>query len=769
MTNVTIYSIIELLYLREKYAKRTMMKKKNAFLRSQLNLLKPFISSCSLGAVRRWQDKIGDLMATIYRNYVVSEDVSVSGVNCSMHIPKDELSSGVILYLHGGGYVAGNLAYAKGFASVLASKCGIRTFAVEYRLAPEHPAPTALDDCLEAYGYLLSNGYDPEKIILCGESAGGALCYALAHKLRDKGRTLPAGIITFSPWIDLTLCGESYAKNEKADPSLTKARLKYFADCYTYGAAREGKKLHPITNPNIDEDIAAKSDARISPIFASQEKMPPSMIFVGADEILLDDSVMLHEKLISEGCESTLVIKPDMWHAYVLYCLKENEDDFDKISRFIKNNVPTQKKLRWMSLDNAAKIFPAARRRHWSNVFRLSATLSEPIDRELMQTALDVTVRRFPSIAVRVKTGMFWYYLEQIPKTPDILDEKPYPLSRMPFDDIRKCAFRVLIYNNRVAVEFFHALTDGNGGLIFLKTLVSEYIYQKYNIKVPTGDGVLDRLEEPHSEELEDSFLKYAGKFPASRSDTNAFRIMGKREVDGFKTNTTFVIDVDEILTEAKLRGLTVTAYLTAAFITALSEIQENKVLRVSKRKPIKVLIPVNLRKIFPSKTLRNFVLFANVGIDPKLGDFSFDEICEIVKNQMKLQITDKNMAAAIATNVNDEKNILLKIVPLFLKNIVMKLVFNAVGERKSSFSFSNLGVVNMPDEFSRYVDRLDFVIGNQAAAPYNVASITYKGKVYLNVIRNINEPIFESKLYDVFNKLGIHTVVESNTRERRE
>lgn len=744
------------------------MKKKNAFLRSQLQLLKPFISGCSLQSARKWQDKVGELMTSIHKDYVDSEEIKIGNINCAMQIPHDEVSSGVILYLHGGGYVAGNLSYAKGFASVLASKCGIRVLAVEYRLAPEHPAPAAIHDCLEAYGYLLSNGYDPSQIIICGESAGGGLCYSLCHKLRDKGRTMPAGIIAISPWTDLTLSGDSYGINEKNDPSMTKSRLKYFADCYAYGCVRDGKKIKPKTNPDEESDIEIKRDIKLSPLFADQSKIPPSLIFVGSDEILLDDSVRMHGSLLEAGVESQLVVKQDMWHGYVLYCLKENEDDFDKISKFIRHRIPTQKKLRWMGLDNAAKIFPAARRRHWSNVFRLSATFTEEIDRDLMQTALDVTVRRFPSMAVRVKAGMFWYYLEQIPKAPDILDEKPYPLARMPFDDIRKCAFRVLIYGKRIAVEFFHALTDGNGGLVFIKTLASEYIYQKYGVKVPVGDGILDRLEEPDEAELEDSFLKYAGNHAAPRSDSDAFRIMGKREEDGFKTNTTFILDAASVSKAAKSKGLTVTAYLTSAFIVATSRIQEQRVRRESKYKPIKILIPVNLRKLFPSKTLRNFVMFASPGIDPKLGKFEFDEICEIVKNQMKLQITSKNMAAIIAANVNDEKNAFLKVVPLFLKNIVMKLIFNAVGEKKTCYTLSNLGVVNPPEEFQRYVERLDFVIGNQASAPYNVGALAYKGKIYLNVIRNISEPVLEAEFSKIFRELDIAHVVESNTRERR-
>ena len=199
----------------------------------------------------------------------------------------------------------------------------------------------------------------------------------------------------------------------------------------------------------------------------------------------------------------------------------------------IEPHAPTGAGLRWMKLDNAAKIYPAARRRRWNNMFRLSATMTEAVDRDALRAALDVTVLRFPSIAARLRKGAFWYYLEELRHAPEIEDDGAYPLMYMPFERIRKCALRVLVYGNRIAVEFYHALTDGNGGLVFLKTLVSEYLFQKYGTRVPFGNGVLDRLEQPRAEEFEDSFIKNAGPVPASRADTDSFRIKGKREVDG--------------------------------------------------------------------------------------------------------------------------------------------------------------------------------------------------------------------------------------------
>jgi hypothetical protein len=131
----------------------------------------------------------------------------------------------------------------------------------------------------------------------------------------------------------------------------------------------------------------------------------------------------------------------------------------------------------------------------------------------------------------------------------------------------------------------------------------------------------------------------------------------------------------------------------------------------------------------------------------------------------MQLSITKKNMAAMIATNVKDEKPLAIRIAPLFLKNIIMKMIFDAVGERKSCFSFSNLGVCKTPDEFSRYVERIEFIIGVQASAPYNISAISYGGKLNLSVIRNIDKPLLEYELARIFGELGLSPTLESNVR----
>lgn len=712
--------------------------------RSQLNFFKPLAENCSLELTRKGQDKLGELMTAMHRRETFSREHDFRNFQGAWIMPKDERRTGVILYLHGGGYTCGSLEYAKGFASTLATECGVRVFCAAYRLAPEHPYPAALEDALESYEYLLKKGYPARQILLCGESAGGGLIYALCLKLKELGRPLPCGLVGISPWTDLTSSGASFETNRDVDPSMTRELLTFYAGCYTQ----------------------TPEEPLCSPLFGDLHGLPPSLLFVGGDEVMLDDTRMLHEKLLKSGCRSKMHIAPERWHAYVLYCLTENmEEDFQSINHFLDKVLSPARSLRWMRLDNAAKIYPAAKRRNWNNFFRLSATLTEPVDVAVLRSALDVTVRRFPSMAVRLRRGVFWYYLEQIPQAPAIQSEKSCPLAHVPFDQVRRCALRVLVYHDRIAVEFFHAITDGTGGTIFLKTLLAEYLCQKYGITIPAEDGVLGRLEEPDEEELEDSFLRYAGDVKASRKEATAYHLSGTPEPDGFKNLVTLMVPTEALRSCAKECGVTVTELLAAAMMQAIDRLQAEKEPRRSHRKPVKVLIPVNLRNLFPTRTLRNFASYITPEIDPRMGDFTFREICAAVHHRMGLENNPHTMQAKFAANVASERSPVLRVMPLFVKNLAMKLVFDAVGERKSCLCLSNLGSVRLPEAMAPYVRRMDFIIGVQAVAPHGCAVVSWNGTAYINCIRNIREPELELHFYQVLHELGLPVKAESNQR----
>ena len=713
------------------------------FVRNQLGILKQVVTESSLESARRYQNLIGELMALSSRSDVSFSRREFPNFDGEWITPQRESCGGVILYLHGGGYTCGELEYTRGFGSKLSARLGIKVFCCAYRLAPENPFPAALEDALESYRFLLQSGFTSDRIVLAGESAGGGLCYSLMIRLRELGMDMPAGVIAISPWTDLTMSGESYQKNAEVDPSMTVKRLEMFAECY----------------------CEQRKSPLVSPIFFEGVGFPPSLILVGGDEIMLDDSVNMHKRLLRGGSRSKLVVAPGLWHAYVLYDLKERRQDYTEIAKFISGVMPPSSPL-WARLDNAAKIFPASRRRGWYNMFRLSLELDQPVDPVLLQEALDVTAKRFPMIAARLKTGVFWYYLEEVKSPPAVQPEYCHPLKLDSFDSMRKCAVRVLYYKKRIAVEFFHAVTDGTGGMIFLKTLVAEYLSQRYKLTIPIEKGVLDRLAYPEPQELEDSFLKNTGNVSAKRSEGKSYRLYGTPEPDGFLNLTLGVLELDKVYHMSKEYGLTITELLSAVMIKSICEIQKRKVRNQKKRLPVKIQIPVNLRKLFGSQTMRNFVMVVNIGVDPRMGEYSFKEIANIVHHQMGLFVTKKNMQSVFTTNVRSESMFVLRIVPLFLKNIIMKAVFDSVGEAQACLSLSNLGLIDIPAVMKEYVRAFDFIIGPQSAAPYNCGVCSYGNELRINFIRNSIEPELEREFFTSLVKLGLKVSIESNRRE---
>ena len=424
--------------------------------------------------------------------------------------------------------------------------------------------------------------------------------------------------------------------------------------------------------------------------------------------------------------------------------------------------MPSKKKpLLWLRLDNAAKIYPAARSQTWSNTFRLSVTLTEDVDIPLLENALGFAVRRFPSIAARLRRGLFWYYVQQVPHAPEIRQEGSFPLPYMSPDEARQCAFRVIVWKNRIAVEFFHSLTDGNGGLVFLKALVAEYLKLKYS--TPIGEDIPDLHSSPEPEELEDSFLKYAGAVSAPRQENDAWRVYGTREPDGFQHLTCLRLSAEDALAVAHRHGVSLTAYLAAVMMQALQDMQAQQEPEQRHRKPIRIQIPVDLRRLFPSRSLRNFALYTTPEIDPRLGAYSFSEICDAVRHRMGLEITPKIMSAKIAANVVNEKILAVKLMPLFVKNLVMKAVFLSVGERKSCLSVSNLGNIKLPAEMAGYVQRMDFILSSQSTQPHNCGILSYDGTLYINFIRNIREPALEYHFFRVLQSHGLSVTAESN------
>ena len=419
----------------------------------------------------------------------------------------------------------------------------------------------------------------------------------------------------------------------------------------------------------------------------------------------------------------------------------------------------------WIKLDNAAKIYPPARTRGWTAMFRLSITLMETVDPDILEQAQLSAIRRIPTFAYRLRRGVFWYYFERMGGAPDLQRDVGNPLVRMDLNENGHFMYRVRYYGRRIAVEFFHALTDGTGGMSFLLTLAAEYLRLKYGANIPADGLILDCREAPRAEEMEDSFLKYARSVGSSRAEQGAYHARGTPDGAHFLNITTGIIPQAAFVAKAKELGVSVTVLIASILIDSLQEIQFSDPRMRNRKLPVKVQVPVNLRRFYGAKTVRNFASYVNVGVNSQLGRHSFPEILSAVKHTMGLEICEKTLNARMSANVIAEKNPFIRAMPLVVKAPFLKVMFILQGDRYSSTTLSNLGEVKLPEEMRAYVSRLDFLLGVPQRNPVTCACLSYGGNLYLNFSRRIREPMIERAFFTSLIKMGVPVKVESNRR----
>lgn len=418
---------------------------------------------------------------------------------------------------------------------------------------------------------------------------------------------------------------------------------------------------------------------------------------------------------------------------------------------------------KWFRLDTAALIFPATMSSRWTNVYRESVTLDEEVDPELLQRAADDLKNRFPTFYSKLGSGLFWCYLEESDTNPKVREDFAYPLTAMKPAETRKNCLRIFYYRNRIAIEVFHSLTDGNGAMIYLKALTARYLELRYGLQGPF-EGIPDKDGRPTEEELEDSFHKYSSGFSAQRDSVKTYRLRGTREQGGYRTLVTGVTDTRTLLDKAHSYGCTLTVFLAAVMAKCVMEMQEEKV-PLKRRRPVKITIPVDMRRLYGSRTLRNFVLTLNIGVDPRQGKYTLEELCSIMGHQLAAEATPQGMAGRIAANVIPQQNRILKLAPLFIKNIAMNIVYSLTAERVGCLNISNIGNVEFPEPLASHVKRVEFIIGNQLTYPNNCSVASYGGRTFINMIRNIKESELERRFFSSLVSLGVPVHIESNTR----
>lgn len=263
---------------------------------------------------RRSQDLLGNMAASM--SGLVWEPFTLAGMDAAwMRLSREHRRRRVILYCHGGGYTSGGLGFSKVLASKLTRATGMDTLAFDYRLAPEHPYPAAVEDALTAWGHLESLGIAPGDIVLAGDSAGGNLALVLCLKLREAGRGLPGALLLMSPWTDMTASGESLRGRAGIDPVLTPEYMYAVREAYAGG-------LDP-------------SDCLLSPLFADFAGFPPALIQVGTHEILYSDAERLAERMLAAGADCRLEVWENMWHDFQMYPSKTASNAIQNMAHFL--------------------------------------------------------------------------------------------------------------------------------------------------------------------------------------------------------------------------------------------------------------------------------------------------------------------------------------------------------------------------------------------------------------------------------------------------
>ena len=416
--------------------------------------------------------------------------------------------------------------------------------------------------------------------------------------------------------------------------------------------------------------------------------------------------------------------------------------------------------LDWYQLDNAAKIFPGQNSRTWSNVFRVGVELHEKVDPALLQQALTQVLPRFPTFDVKLKHGFFWHYFEKNPQSPQVQPDVRNICYRINFRENRGFLFRVYYHDRRIAVDFFHALGDGYANTVFVSTLTAQYL-RLCGAEIGHGGAVLDLEESPRETEQSDAYRQYASSGAKyDRRDKAVYHAVSEKEGRHLCNYTIGVMSASQLKQAAGRFNATITEYLAALLLDIHYQKQKNE---EKKQKELCVQVPVNLRRHFPSETLRNFVVCLRIKLNPAMGDYSFEEIVRSVRLQMQTQNEPKFLNSMMTQNMKVERNPVLRATPLLIKDLGVGLSFAVTAEQTTTALLSNIGRVTLPEEMYPYIEKYVFFTGPGQRNGGRCGAISCGDTLCLTVSNCYRDAAIERALFTRLVKAGVHVKVESN------
>lgn len=419
-------------------------------------------------------------------------------------------------------------------------------------------------------------------------------------------------------------------------------------------------------------------------------------------------------------------------------------------------------------LDTVGQIYAAIISKTWSPTFRMQATLHEVVSPELLQQAADDLRIRFPYIFVALKKGICSYYLEENDEPLKIKQDSEGILAYYGMDEAAHHCFRILYDEKHIALEVLHTLTDGHGARVILLTLVHRYLELKHGLPEVLAniqhDLVFSLKDKPSDEETGNAYAKNAGKNPINLKEPQPYRLHGTLLPCEQKIITIGTIDSEPLIAQAHHYGATVTTFLATIMAEVVKDLQ-NKTPN-QKKQSVAIGIPVNVREILASKTMRNYTAQKNLILRPEQLDFSLEQKCNLMGQQLKDFRQDKDLVRNLtAAYVAPLENPLAKYTPCVIKNRLISYLYTKEADAVMSTQISNLGDTDLPEEMRPFIDRVYFILGKEKALPITCSAISCNGKTNICFTRYIQESTFEDGFFLRLRELGLHVKIQNASK----
>lgn len=421
----------------------------------------------------------------------------------------------------------------------------------------------------------------------------------------------------------------------------------------------------------------------------------------------------------------------------------------------------------WYKLDNTGKLFPSVSTENATNVFRLSARLFEDVKPSALKQAVNQALLETPSFQVNLRKGLFWYYFEHNSKKPLIREEQGFPCRKIDKFTDNGFLFDITYCGKYIHADFFHALCDGTGGALFLKKIISYYV-QFAHTDIFTG-GIIPVTSSSKNAQREDSFIRLNKERENVKSQNivknKAYTISAVPTDHGEIVVIKGISSLSELKAAVKAYDCTITEYLLSVLIMSIyfESFRFDNV-----NKSIDICVPVNLRQFFKSETIRNFFTTVPVGVNFYKNEYSFEEVLSMVKSQMKDELNIDKITPKVKFCVDKQDNIFLRFVPLFLKNLSLKITFD-VGEKGYTTSFSNLGAFRIDEKIEPFVERFEFLLSPTTGSRYKCSACSFKDNFVFCFVASAENTDIQRRFFTMLQNDKINVIISTNNTELSE